>query len=113
MVAEQPCQVSSDFCVPVGEDPIVRRPTGRQAVGKVNMEKETERRPRSLVFIPENEMDILFGSAHPNPSRGEIKEALSGNLCRCTGYQQIFEAVEAAIERAAAPSSSSSPATRP
>jgi len=34
---------------------------------------------------------------HPNPSRDEIKEALSGCLCRCTGYQQIFEAVEAAI----------------
>ena len=33
----------------------------------------------------------------PNPSRDEIKEALSGCLCRCTGYQQIFEAVEAAI----------------
>jgi carbon-monoxide dehydrogenase small subunit len=34
---------------------------------------------------------------HANPSREEIKEALSGCLCRCTGYQQIFEAVEAAV----------------
>ncbi len=34
---------------------------------------------------------------NPNPSRDQIREALSGNLCRCTGYQQIFEAVEAAI----------------
>jgi aerobic-type carbon monoxide dehydrogenase small subunit (CoxS/CutS family) len=33
----------------------------------------------------------------PHPSRDRIKEALAGNLCRCTGYQQIFEAVEAAI----------------
>jgi aerobic-type carbon monoxide dehydrogenase small subunit (CoxS/CutS family) len=33
----------------------------------------------------------------PNPSREQIREALSGNLCRCTGYQQIFEAVEAAM----------------
>ncbi|HET7617043.1 MAG TPA: (2Fe-2S)-binding protein [Vicinamibacterales bacterium] len=33
----------------------------------------------------------------PNPTRDQIREALSGNLCRCTGYQQIFEAVEAAI----------------
>jgi carbon-monoxide dehydrogenase small subunit len=32
-----------------------------------------------------------------NPTRDQIREALSGNLCRCTGYQQIFEAVEAAI----------------
>ncbi len=36
----------------------------------------------------------------PNPSRDLIKEALSGNLCRCTGYQQIFDAVEAAAQRA-------------
>jgi aerobic-type carbon monoxide dehydrogenase small subunit (CoxS/CutS family) len=33
----------------------------------------------------------------PQPTRDRIREALSGNLCRCTGYQQIFEAVEAAI----------------
>ena len=32
----------------------------------------------------------------PTPSRDRIKEALAGNLCRCTGYQQIFEAVEEA-----------------
>jgi carbon-monoxide dehydrogenase small subunit len=32
----------------------------------------------------------------PNPSRDEIKEALSGNLCRCTGYIKIYEAVELA-----------------
>jgi aerobic-type carbon monoxide dehydrogenase small subunit (CoxS/CutS family) len=32
----------------------------------------------------------------PRPTRGEIAHALSGNLCRCTGYQQIYEAVEAA-----------------
>ncbi len=38
--------------------------------------------------------------AHPHPTRDRIKDALSGNLCRCTGYQQIFEAVEAAIEKA-------------
>src|SRR2546423_2785555 len=39
---------------------------------------------------------------HPRPTRDQIKEALSGNLCRCTGYQQIFEAVEAAITAAGA-----------
>ncbi len=32
----------------------------------------------------------------PRPDRGEIREALSGNLCRCTGYQQIIDSVEAA-----------------
>lgn len=36
---------------------------------------------------------------NPNPSRDEIKEALSGNLCRCTGYIKIYEAVELAAAR--------------
>lgn len=36
---------------------------------------------------------------NPKPSREEIKKALVGNLCRCTGYQQIFEAIETAAER--------------
>jgi carbon-monoxide dehydrogenase small subunit len=36
---------------------------------------------------------------NPNPGREEIKEALSGNLCRCTGYIKIYEAVELAAAR--------------
>jgi len=40
--------------------------------------------------------------ANPRPTRAEIAEALSGSLCRCTGYLQIFEAVEEAA-RAVAP----------
>ena len=33
---------------------------------------------------------------HPHPDEGEIREALAGNLCRCTGYLGMIEAVEAA-----------------
>jgi aerobic carbon-monoxide dehydrogenase small subunit len=40
--------------------------------------------------------DLLQRS--PAPSDDEIREALSGNLCRCTGYQKIFDAVRAAAE---------------
>ena len=36
---------------------------------------------------------------NPQPTRDEIKEALSGNLCRCTGYIKIYEAVELAAAR--------------
>jgi carbon-monoxide dehydrogenase small subunit len=37
-----------------------------------------------------------FLDDHPNPTRSEIASALEGNLCRCTGYVKIFEAIEAA-----------------
>jgi aerobic carbon-monoxide dehydrogenase small subunit len=37
---------------------------------------------------------------NPNPSREEIRHGLDGNLCRCTGYQHIVEAVEYASKKA-------------
>jgi carbon-monoxide dehydrogenase small subunit len=36
---------------------------------------------------------------NPTPSEDEIREALSGNLCRCTGYAKIFDAVRFAVGR--------------
>jgi len=36
---------------------------------------------------------------NPRPKRDEIKEALAGNLCRCTGYLKIYEAIELAAAR--------------
>lgn len=43
--------------------------------------------------------DLL--SRVPRPSDAEIREALAGNLCRCTGYEKILDAVRAAAERKA------------
>jgi len=40
-----------------------------------------------------------FLSEHPNPTEEEAQEAVSGVLCRCTGYTQIVEAVMAAAEK--------------
>jgi aerobic carbon-monoxide dehydrogenase small subunit len=35
---------------------------------------------------------------NPDPSEEEIRGALSGNLCRCTGYSQMYQAIKAAID---------------
>lgn len=37
--------------------------------------------------------------ANPSPTREEIRTAISGNICRCTGYHQIVDAIEDAAER--------------
>jgi carbon-monoxide dehydrogenase small subunit len=46
---------------------------------------------------------VLAGQAllmqNRRPTRAEIREAISGNLCRCTGYQQIVDAIEATSQQ--------------
>lgn len=51
---------------------------------------------------------MIMTAAHllehnPNPSEGEIRHALEGNFCRCTGYHNIVEAIKWAAEKAAVP----------
>lgn len=41
---------------------------------------------------------IPYLEENPNPNEDEIREAISGNLCRCTGYQHIIDAVKIAAE---------------
>jgi carbon-monoxide dehydrogenase small subunit len=45
---------------------------------------------------------LAFLERHPRPDREEIREALAGNLCRCTGYAKIVDAVEAYVSRPSA-----------
>jgi aerobic carbon-monoxide dehydrogenase small subunit len=45
---------------------------------------------------------IPFLESNPDPSEVEIREALSGNLCRCTGYQNIVKAVQRAAQEMSA-----------
>jgi carbon-monoxide dehydrogenase small subunit len=37
-------------------------------------------------------------AANPEPTEAEMRRALSGNLCRCTGYSQMYQAIKAAVE---------------
>ena len=48
---------------------------------------------------------------NPNPTEEEIRRALSGNLCRCTGYTQMYQAVKAAIEAEQKASTQSAPSS--
>jgi carbon-monoxide dehydrogenase small subunit len=42
---------------------------------------------------------VPFLQENPDPTEPEIREAIAGNLCRCTGYQHIVEAVQLAAEK--------------
>jgi carbon-monoxide dehydrogenase small subunit len=42
---------------------------------------------------------LAFLERHPRPDREEVREALAGNLCRCTGYTKILDAVQAYVSR--------------
>jgi aerobic carbon-monoxide dehydrogenase small subunit len=50
---------------------------------------------------------------NPNPSEDEIREELSGNLCRCTGYQNIVAAVRSAADTMRASANATPPAVQP
>ena len=45
---------------------------------------------------------VAFLSENPNPTEPEIRSAISGNLCRCTGYQHIIDAVQYASKKMSA-----------
>jgi len=45
---------------------------------------------------------VPFLEKHPNPTEEEIREAIDGNICRCTGYESIIEAAKLASERMSA-----------
>jgi carbon-monoxide dehydrogenase small subunit len=57
---------------------------------------------------------ILAGVAllesNPAPSEPEIRRAIAGNLCRCTGYQHIVNAIQSASRKMKRPSSKAGPA---
>ena len=83
---------------------------GREVVTIEGLSRGDELHPLQQAFIEKGAVQcgyctpgmIMSAKAlldeNPRPSIDEIEEALAGNLCRCTGYFQIVEAIEAAIE---------------
>ena len=84
---------------------------GREVVTVEGLSTGDELSPLQAAFVEHNAVQCGFCtpgmliSAHallertPQPTEQEIKEALVGNLCRCTGYVRIIDAVQAAAER--------------
>ena len=59
----------------------------------------TSARRNAVIAFPEFSSPLrLFWTQIPSPTRDEIRQALSGNLCRCTGYTKILQAVELAAK---------------
>lgn len=83
---------------------------GREVITIEGLAQDQRLHPLQEAFISEGAVQcgfctpgmILSAKAlldtNPHPTKEEIKEALSGNLCRCTGYSQIVRAVQKAAE---------------
>ena len=52
-----------------------------------------------VLYAGNDPVGVLLLNCNPYPTRADIRAGLSGNLCRCTGYQKIVDAVEATARR--------------
>jgi aerobic carbon-monoxide dehydrogenase small subunit len=80
---------------------------GKTLVTIEGLEQNGELHPLQRCFVETNAVQcgfctpgfimtaLAYLGEHPNPTREEIRSAISGNLCRCTGYEQIIDAIEA------------------
>jgi len=90
---------------------LVSQVTGREVVTIEGLAQSAKKHPVQEAFTETGAVQCGYCSPgfvlssvallnnNPGPSREEIKRGLSGNLCRCTGYEKIFEAVEAASKK--------------
>jgi carbon-monoxide dehydrogenase small subunit len=84
---------------------------GREIMTVEGLAPEGELSPIQQAFVDQNAVQCGFCTPgmlistyallrrNPNPTEEEIKQALVGNLCRCTGYVRIIQAVQAAASR--------------
>jgi len=85
---------------------------GREVVTVEGLAADEELHPVQAAFVEAGAVQCGFCTPglivathdllarNPSPSDGEIREALAGNLCRCTGYEKILDAVRLAAGRA-------------
>ena len=81
---------------------------GKQITTVEGLQLDGARHPLQETFIAQGAIQCGFCTPgiliaakslldrNPRPSEDEVRQALSGNLCRCTGYTKVFEAVETA-----------------
>ncbi len=86
---------------------LVERAVGKEIVTVEGLAREGELHPIQTAFVEHGAIQcgycspgmIMTGKALldqvPNPTREVIRTAIAGNLCRCTGYQKIVDAIEA------------------
>ena len=84
---------------------------GKQIITIEGLTQDGELHPLQKAFVEKGAIQcgfctpgmILTAKAlldeHPHPSEGEVKRAISGNLCRCTGYVKIVEAILSVAEK--------------
>lgn len=84
---------------------------GREIITVEGLEEDSNLHPLQQSFLDHHAVQCGFCTPgllmssyallkeNPNPNRREIIDGLSGNICRCTGYQQIVRSVEDAAER--------------
>ena len=86
---------------------------GKRIITIEGLEQNGELHPLQRCFVETNAVQcgfctpgfimtaLAYLGEHPNPTRDEIRAAISGNLCRCTGYEQIVDAIEAYVKQTA------------
>lgn len=84
---------------------------GREVLTIEGLERDGRLHPIQEAFVTEGAVQCGFCTpgmimsarallgVNPSPTRDEIRRAISGNLCRCTGYAKIIKAIEAAASR--------------
>ncbi len=88
---------------------------GAEIITVEGLAKDGEMHPLQRAFIEHGAVQCGFCTpgmlmsakalleANPHPGRDEIRQAIAGNLCRCTGYEQIVQAIESVARQAGQP----------